>query len=384
MRFRNVLASVAALALLAGACASDDKADKKSDKADTTNVAPGKDAKKVGFLYVGSKDDFGYNQAAYEGAEAVAKAFPDVEVIHAENVPENAEVERVMEKMIKDGATIIFPTSYGHLTPALAVAKKHPDVVVVHQGGLEPDPKMANVGTYFGTVYEPVYLAGIAAGKATATGKLGYVAAIPIPQTLANVNAFTLGAQSVRPDATTTVVFTKEWCSPSLQAEAARSLLGQGIDVTTQHQDCTKTIIETTEAAGKMSVGYHYDASELAPKGWVAGSEWSWGPLYVDIVKTIRSGKFTGSKYDGDYRAGLRTGDNPFVASKVGSMVDAATSKLMDDARTRFGSGGGSPFVGPVYDQDGKVKVPAGETPDYATIEQMDYLVKGVIGTLPS
>lgn len=383
MRMRKLPVLVAVLALALGACAKDDKADKKDDvKAGVT--APGKDATKVGFLYVGSKDDYGYNQAAHEGSVAVEKEFPDIEVLQAENVAENsAAVVPVVQKMIDRGATIIFATSYGHLTPALEVAKKNPDVVVVHQGGLEPEPKLDNVGTYFGTVYEPVYLAGIAAGKATKTGKLGYIAAIPIPQTLANVNAFTLGAQSVRADATTTVVFTKDWCAPATQAEAAKSLLSQGIDVITQHQDCTKTIIETVETAGKMSVGYHYDASELAPKGWVAGSEWNWGPLYVDIVKTIIAGDFVGSKYDGDYRAGLRTGDNPFIASKLGTMVDAATKKLMDDAKASFSSTG-SPFTGPVLDQDGKIKVKDGETPDYATIEQMDYLVKGVFGTIPS
>lgn len=384
MRRVRLVALVAAFALVLGACASDDK-DKKADGGSTdkkTSVAPGKGATKVGFLYVGSADDWGYNQAAHEGALAVEKAFPDIEVLHAENVPENAEAARVMEEMISKGATIIFPTSFGHLTPALEVAKKHPDVAFIHQGGTEPSPKMDNVGTYFGTVYEPVYLAGIAAGKATKTGKLGYVAAIPIPQTLANVNAFQLGAQTVRKDVTTTVVFTKDWCDPGKQAQATKSLLSGGADVITQHQDCTKTIIETTESDGKMSVGYHFDASSLAPKGWVAGSEWNWGPLYTDIIKTISEGSFIGSKYDGDYRAGLATGDNPFVTSKVGSMIDAATKDLIETARKGL-LAGSSPFRGPILDQDGKVRVKEGEQPDATAVDSMDYLVKGVVGQIP-
>src|SRR6185436_5664377 len=105
------------------------------------------------------------------------------------------------------------------------------------------------------------YLAGIAAGKSTKTNKLGYVYAFPIPQTIANINAFELGAQSVNPDAQTYVVNTSNWCDPAKQAEAAKSLLDQGVDVLTQHQDCTSTIVETTEAAGAYSVGYHHDAS---------------------------------------------------------------------------------------------------------------------------
>jgi basic membrane protein A len=346
-------------------------------------AAPGTGGKAIGFIFVGPKDDFGYNQAAYQGSQEVAKAYPDLKVVTAENVPETAKAEDVMEDMItKDGAKIIFATSYGHLAAATNIAKKHPDVVVVHQGGLLKD-KLPNLGTYFGTVYEPVYLAGIAAGASTKSNKLGYVVAFPIPQTLANINAFELGAQSVNKDATTTVVFTSNWCDPAKQAEAAKSLLDQGVDVISQHQDCTKTIIETTEKAGKMSVGYHADASGLAPSGWVAGSEWNWGPLYTDIVKTTLDGKFVGSKYNADYREGLRTGSNPFVQSKYGSMVSEDTKKKIDAATSTF-KADGSPFTGPVMAQDGSEKVAAGKTPTYADIETMDYLVKGVVGTLPS
>ena len=229
--------------------------------------APASAAKKIGFIFVGPKDDYGYNQAAYEGSQAVAAAHPDLEVVTAENVPEDDNATRVMEKMIDDGAKIIFATSYGHLDPALKVAADHPDVVVVQQGNVISGTVPANAGTYFGTVYEPVYLAGIAAGKATKSNKLGYVYAFPIPQTIANINAFQLGAQSVNPDVQTYVVNTSNWCDPAKQAEAAKSLFAQGVDVITQHQDCTATITKAAEEAGKMVVGYHADASALAPDG---------------------------------------------------------------------------------------------------------------------
>ena len=114
---------------------------------------------------VGPKDDFGYNQAVYEGAMAVEEAYPDLEVLTAENVPETDEAARVMEGMIDKGAKILFATSFGHLDAALSVAEENPDVVVVHQGGTVEGEMPPNFGTYFGTVYEPVYLAGILAGR---------------------------------------------------------------------------------------------------------------------------------------------------------------------------------------------------------------------------
>jgi simple sugar transport system substrate-binding protein/basic membrane protein A len=254
-------------------------------------------------------------------------------------------------------------------------------VTFVHQGGLEPEEKLDNFGTYFGTVYEPVYLAGIAAGAATETDKLGYVYAFPIPQTLANINAFTLGAQSVNPDVETITIQTGSWCDPGLQAEAVQSLLDQDVDVITQHQDCTKTIIEATEEAGAMSVGYHADASELAPEGWLTGSEWDWDALYTAIVETVMSGGFAESDYNGDFRVGLQTGDNPFVQSAYGASVDEETQSLIETARQSF-IDGTSVFTGPITDQDGEVVVAEGESLDYAGAETMDFFVEGVTGKI--
>jgi basic membrane protein A len=287
-----------------------------------------------------------------------------------------------MEGMISRGAKILFATSYGHLDAALKVAKAHPDVAVVQQGNFINGTLPPNAGTYFGTVYEPVYLAGVAAGLVTKTNKLGYVYAFPINQTIDNIDAFELGAQSVNKKAETYTINTSNWCDPSAQAQAVQSLLNKGVDVVTQHQDCTSTIIKATEAAGKFTVGYHADASKLAPKGWVTGSQWSWGPLYTDIVKTALAGEFTGSKYNANYRVGYKTGDNPFVQSKFGKKVTTSEKKLVDEAKQRIATTG-SPFAGPVVDQSGNTIFAAGVVPTYAQIEQVDKFVKGVVGEIP-
>jgi simple sugar transport system substrate-binding protein/basic membrane protein A len=367
--------TAAALTLLA-ACSPASSSGEGGGSAD----APGAGATTVGVIAVGPKDDFGYNQAVHQGVEAIRAAFPDVEVLDAYNIPEDDTAATTMESMVAQGATVIFATSYGHLDAAKQVAAAHPDVAVVHQGGLV-DPAPANLGTYFGTVFEPVYLAGIAAGAATETGRLGYVYAIPIPQTLANINAYTLGAQSVRPDVEVIAVSTTSWCDPATQANRVQSLLAGGVDVVTQHQDCTKTIIEAAEAAGAATVGYHADASELAPEGWLTGSEWNWGPLYTEIVRTAVDGEFTGSEFNGNYRANMASGENPFVSSPFGPSVTEETKALIAAAQADL-EAGGSPFAGPVVAQDGTVTVPEGETPTIETIEQMDYFVEGVVGTV--
>ncbi|MFI7585902.1 BMP family ABC transporter substrate-binding protein [Spongisporangium articulatum] len=370
------VATAAALAL--AACSS------ATSTTSSTGSAPGQGGSAVGFIFVGPKTDFGYNQAAYEGSQEVAKKFPDLKVLTQENVPEDDNAARVMEGMIGRGAKIIFATSYGHLQAAEKVAAAHPDVVVVQQGNVITGTVGKNIGTYFGTVYEPVYLAGVAAGKATKSNKLGYVYAFPIPQTINNINAFELGAQSVNPKAKTYAVNTGSWCDPQKQKTAVDSLLSQKIDVVTQHQDCTSTVITATEAAGAYTVGYHADASSLAPKGWLTGSQWKWGPLYDDIVQTAIDGKFTGSKYNANYRVGLQNGENPFVQSPYGPSVTDETKAIIADDLTKLKADGASVFTGPIKGQDGKVKIKEGESLQYGDpgIEGMDWFVDGVVGKI--
>src|SRR5215470_9994254 len=173
----------------------------------------------VGFIYVGPKDDYGYNQAHAEGAAAV-RSMPGLKLVEEEKVAETLDVQKTMQSMIElDGASLLFPTSFGYFDPhMLKVAQKYPKVQFRHCGGLWAQGKHpANTGSYFG---ECQYLSGIVAGHSSKSGKLGFVAAKPIPQVLRNINAFTLGARAVNPKATTQVIFTGDWALPVKEAEA--------------------------------------------------------------------------------------------------------------------------------------------------------------------
>ena len=268
----------------------------------------------------------------------------------------------------------------------MKVAAAHPDVVVVQQGNVDHRrPSRPNIGTYFGTVYEPVYLAGIAAGKATKTNKLGYVYAFPIPQTIDNINAFELGAQSVNPAAQTYVVNTSNWCDPAKQAEAAKSLLAQGVDVITQHQDCTATSSRPTEAAGKFTVGYHADASSLAPKGWLTGSRVGLGHA-VHRHRADRAGRQVHR-----LEVQRQLPGRPARPATTRSSSRSTARRSPTDTKTEITAAldklkakGASVFTGPIKDQSGKVVVAEGTALQYGdpAIEGMDWFVDGVVGTL--
>ena len=339
----------------------------------------------VGFIYVGPKDDYGYNQAHAEAA-AVLKKMPGVKIVEEEKVPETDDVSKTMESMIKlDGASLLFPTSFGYFDPyMLKMAAKYKDVQFRHCGGLwTKDKHPMNTGSYFGYIGMGQYLNGIAAAYATKTKKIGFIAAKPIPQVLINVNSFALGAKSVDPSITTTVIFTGEWSMPVKEAEASNSLADQGIDVITCHVDGPKVIMETAERRGIFACGYQFDQSSMAPRGFLTGAQWAWGTVYVRIAELMRQGQ---SVTDGNIPRRL-TGtlkDQFCKLSPYGPSVTTASRDRIAAAKAAILDGSLEIYRGPIKDNKGNVRVPAGKTLKIVDVEldKMDYLVEGVDGSV--
>src|SRR4029077_9187787 len=158
--------------------------------------------------------------------------------------------------------------------------------------------------SYFGYIWECQYLSGIVAAHHTKSKKLGFVAAKPIPLVLCNINSFTLGARSVDPKITCTVIFTGDWSMPVKEADATNNLIDQGIDVITCNVDSPKVVVETAEKRGINTCGYHTSQAALAPKGYLTGAEWNWEKVYTDYIKMIKEGK----KLPNLVRGGLKEG----------------------------------------------------------------------------
>ena len=343
-----------------------------SEYADAAKPVAAGEKLKIGFIFVGSQQDLGYNQAAYEGSQFLVQQHPDVEILYAENIPETAQVKSVMEGMIQQGAKVIFATSFGYSDATKELAEQHPGIIFLHQGDLESTP---NYGAYFGNIWQLEYAMGQAAGRSTETNELGFVAAFPIPQTLLNVNAFHLGALSVNPDVSTTFVLLGDWCDPAKQAAAAQTMLDAGVDVITQHQDCTGTITTAAERAEIFVTGYHQDASPAAPNGWLSGAVWNWGPVYSELMTEIKNGTYKTNVFFGGLEEGF-VKLAPFganVPEEIQQEVLATVEGLRD--------GSIQPFLGPISDQSGTVRIAAGESPADADLQIIDWLVEGVSGS---
>jgi basic membrane protein A and related proteins len=332
----------------------------------------------VGFIYVGPKDDYGYNQAHALGAAAVKK-MPGVKVLEQESVAETQDVQKAMTTMIEDEkAKLLFPTSFGYFKPyILNLADKYKDVMFLHCGGLyEKDKHPKNVGSYFGYIDECQYLSGIVAGHTTKSKKVGFVAAKPIPQVLRNVNAFALGARSVNPEITCNVIFTGEWSLPQKEAEATNALLDQGVDVITCHVDSPKVVVETANKRGCYICGYHASQAPLAPERYLTGAEWNWEKVYVDYVNQVKAGK----PVENLVRGGIK--DGIVKTSPYGPAVSEEAKKAADAVKAKFMAGDFVIFKGPLKDNTGKEIIPAGKSYDQKAVEleKMEYLVEGVKG----
>src|ERR1700722_17113057 len=331
----------------------------------------------IGFIYVGSRDDYGYNQAHAQGAAAL-KSMAGVKVVEEEKVPETDAVEKTMESMINlDGATLLFPTSFGYYSPhMIKIAAKYPKLRFEHCGGLWTDKDPKNAGSYFGYIDEAEHVSGIVAGYSTKSGKLGFVAAKPIPQVLRNINAFALGARLANPKATVQVIFTGDWSMPVKEAEATNSLIDQGVDVITCHVDGPKTVVENAARRGAMVTGYHVNQSVLAPKAYLTGAEWNWEVLYPRFVKMFTSGE----TIPNFYRGGLK--EEIVKVSPYGDMVSAEAKAKADEVKAALTAGSYVIFKGPIADNKGATVVAAGVSRGQTDpeLEKMSYLVEGVIG----
>ncbi len=324
----------------------------------------------VGFVYVTPIGDGGWSYAHNQGRLEIEK-MDGVKTSFVEAVNEGPDSERVIQNMARKGYDLIFATSFGYMDPMLKVAKQFPKTTFMHCSGFKTAD---NMGTYFGRMYQARYLSGMVAGTMTKSNIMGYVAAFPIPEVIRGINAFTLGAQSVNPDVTVRVVWTKTWYDPATEKEAAKSLLDVGADVIAQHQDSPGPQ-EAAEEKGVYSVGYNSDMSKFAPKAHLTAPIFNWAPIYTNAVKQVQAGEWKSESIWVGLEAGV------VDLAPMGAMVPKDVQEQVM-AKKQAIIGGEKVFVGPIKDQAGNEKVAAGQAMADGDMLGMTWFVEGVVGTI--
>jgi basic membrane protein A len=330
----------------------------------------------LGIVYVGPKDDFGWNQA-HAVSVGTLKALPGITVVEEENVPETDAVSKSMESMINlDGANLILATSFGYYSPfVVELAKKYPDVQFRHAAPLwNKDKDPANAGSYFPYLNQAHYVDGVAAGLSSKTGKIGFVAAKPIPSVLSNINSVLLGARSVNPAATVQVIFTGDWSLPVREAEATNALVDAGCEVITCHVDSPKVVIQTAEGRGVKTCGHNASQAPLAPKGFITGAEYKWETIYKQYADDIAAGTPLPNFLVGGYNNDMLR-NTAYGAGATPEAVKAA------DAAIEALKGGFKIYTGTLKDNKGNVVVDKDYDNYDPYLDGMGWLLEGVQGS---
>ena len=328
---------------------------------------------KAGFVYIGKIDDGGYTQAHDSGRLAVEAL--GIETAYVEDVPETvSDCTEAIKTLIDEGCNLIYTNSFGFMEATVAMAAEYPDVKFAHCSGYM---RSENMETYFGKVYQARYLTGIVAGMKTETNKIGYVAAKGIPEVIRGINAFTLGVQSVNPDATVEVVFTDTWYDPAIEKQAALELLNKGIDVIAQHQDTTAPQIAAQEK-GAFCIGYNFPTASAAPDAYLTAACFNWPTFYAEDAQRALDGTWSSRAY----WEGLAA--NMTYIDELSALCAEGTQEKVDAAEAAIADGSLEPFTGPLYAQDGTLKVEDGVKMTDDEIWNMSWFVKGVIGTIPA
>ncbi|MGA2891938.1 MAG: BMP family ABC transporter substrate-binding protein [Xanthobacteraceae bacterium] len=330
----------------------------------------------IGIVYVGPRDDFGWNQAHAVAAQAL-KAIPGVTVVEEENVPETDACSKAMESMVNlDNANIILGTSFGYFAPFMVdLSKKYAKVEFRHAAPLWTPALPKNLGSYFGYLNQAHYVDGVAAGLSTKSNKLGFVAAKPIASVLSNINSFLLGARKTNPSATVQVIFTGDWSLPVREAEATNALVDAGADVITCHVDSPKVVIETAEKRGVKTCGHNASQAPLAPKGFITGAEYKWITIYKGYATDLTAGKTLPNMVSGGYEADM-VQNSPFGAGASDAARAAATAAIADlKAKKPI-------YVGPLKDNKGNLVISKTYDNLDPFLDKMDYLLEGVQGSI--
>jgi simple sugar transport system substrate-binding protein len=341
-----------------------------------TGGAMAQDKLKACFVYVGPIGDGGWTFQHHEGALAVQAAYGDkVEIQWQENVPEGADAERVMTQMALGGCKIIFTTSFGYMDPTNAVAAKFPDVKFEHATGFKRDH--ANVSTYNARFYEGRAVQGHIAGKMTKSNKIGYIASFPIPEVVSGINAYYLHAKKANPAVELSVVWAFTWFDPAKEADAAKALIDQGVDVIAAHTDSTAPLAEAAKTEGVIGFGQASDMAAYKDGPRVSSIIDNWAPYYVKRVGQLLDGSYAQT----DSWEGIAAGE-----VEIGEITDKVPADVKAEAlalRDAIAAGTYHPFTGPINKQDGSPWLAEGATAADGEILGMNFYVEGIVGDIP-
>lgn len=358
------------------------------------------DKLKAGFIYVGPIGDYGWTHAHNQAREMAEKKFPWLETTYVESVPEG-EVGVFIDRMVQQGVKVIFTTSFGYMDGTVEAAKRYPDVIFAHATGFKRAP---NLATYHADFYQIYYLNGLIAGALSKSGRIGYVAAFPIPEVKRHISAFAIGAREVNPKAEVHVRWINAWFNPAAAKEASEALIADGADVFAFTED-TPTVIQVAAKRQLPSFAHYSPMHQFAPKYVVSGQLVHWEKIYLDFLGKVHDGTYTSKNLsDVDYWS-LLSDQSVSLGAKPGMPVNPLYKEALSAVKVKDAALGEvsvydliekrmaqmaqstpafDPFTGPLQDRKGTLRVPDGKRMAHSELVSMEWAVAGIAGPWPN
>jgi basic membrane protein A and related proteins len=327
-------------------------------------------ALKIAFVYGGLIEGNGWTLAHDRARHALETGLESkITTSYVENTTEPAAAERVFRALVAKGNTLIFGTHLAQAEALLKVAATAPGVRFEQISN--PGRLTKNAGSYAARSYEGAYMAGVIAGKMTKSNLIGVVGTFPIPETIRNIDAFALGAQSINPAVKTKVAWVNSWFDPPREAGEAQSLIDQGVDVLLPNTD-SPAVVQTAEKAGKLAFGWHSDMGKAGPHAHLASVVLRFEPYYERRVNAVMEGTWQPA----DSFLGVKEGVVDLVS--IDNQIPPDALAKVEAIREGLKADSFAPWTGPIVDQTGTTILPAGQKASDEFLNAMHVYVRGV------
>ncbi len=323
---------------------------------------------KVGFLYEKTLTSSAWTYAHELGRQHLMQTFPqEVETLYYEQVTADT-AEETIEKAITAGCNLVFTTTPAFARGSVKAAIAHPEVRILN---CSLNTSHRYIRTYYSRMHEAKFLMGAIAGAMTDNNRIFYLGDYPIYGSIANINAFALGAKMINPRAKVYL----DWSSKK-DVDIEES-------IRKVEPDCVsgKDMVIPEEASRYF--GFYYREHERPHN--LAMPLWHWGKFYEQLIRTIMNGTWSVDDKTSDNKAinywwGISAGVVDVICSKS---LPSGTIKLVDLLRETIISGDFNPFAGVIHSQTGLIQGDPDAALSPEAIVKMDWLAENVIGAIP-
>ncbi|WP_234121483.1 BMP family ABC transporter substrate-binding protein [Clostridium hydrogenum] len=334
---------------------------------------------KVGFVYARTIDSSGWTYGHELGRQYVIDVLEgQIITKYIENVPENDSAYDSIKALADEGYNVIFTTSPIFRTATLKCALEYPQIKFFN---CSDDTPYEHMSCYFGRTYEPRFLTGLIAGAMTKTNLIGYSATSPTSEVIGSINSFALGAKIVNPYAKVKVLWTKEWNSHAKFTNIESNLISMGCDIISNRNLTIPR--DETKKYGVYSMLCSFENGKNVPDKYLAAPIWNWGIYYEKILSNILNDTFgtilnmfnSNSKLI-SFWYGMDLGVVDIYYSK--KYVPIEVQRLVEAMKKMITTYEFNPFTGPIYDNNGNLKLEEDEAAAPYDILSMDWFVDNV------